>query len=81
MPEPKPMLLLQHPMEDPEHDCSSCSGDHRPIVPPMVGIAPYCACGWTPFNGYTIQSHLKDMGAWPPVTVEDSPRGYFGPRL
>ncbi|KUN32520.1 hypothetical protein AQJ11_03060 [Streptomyces corchorusii] len=72
--------LPEHPMEDPDHDCGTCSADHRPIVPPMVGIGPYCACGWTPRNGYSIHDHLKDQGAWPPAPIEHSPRGHFGPR-
>ncbi|MFB0617247.1 hypothetical protein [Streptomyces sp. AGS-58] len=72
--------LARHPVEDPDHDCGSCSGDHRPVVPPMAGIAPYCACGWTPFNDISIHDHLKDMSAWPPAPIVHSPRGYFGAR-
>ncbi|KUN37697.1 hypothetical protein AQJ30_15545 [Streptomyces longwoodensis] len=72
--------LATHPMEDPDHDCATCNGDHRPVVPPMVGIAPYCACGWTPHRGVTVHDHLKEMGAWPPAPVEESPRGHSATR-
>ncbi|MEU5255158.1 hypothetical protein [Streptomyces longwoodensis] len=67
-------------MEDPDHECTTCNGDHRPVVPPMVGIAPYCACGWTPHQGFPVHDHLKEMGAWPPAPVEESPRGHSATR-
>lgn len=47
---------------DPDHDCGTCSGVHRAIVPGEGGEPPFCGCGWTPHSGFTLADHLRDMG-------------------